>query len=588
MDPLDRICSYSILLALHEQGYDFVDCLVPIVVQFVPDFDYTDTGVIRHDLAAFIDLPELTIKKILARARDDGLIEQEGHAERFKLVRSVAQKLLDQRESVRRRMETLENNMYSYFINHGFVPGEPIWHVIEGFIQESAIAADFVLPSRRDEPIALRIEKRATKMLLQYLRDRDHHKDQVHIGTFKEIVMGSIVARAFEWTDISNIKVESYRSCKVFLDTNFLFSVLEFHDEIVNRPALELLNGFLKLFNFQLKVFDFTIAQVRRVLLGYHPDQTAVFTEEIRGPSVHGTLRKRGWTEKDVEDYLKTLPEELAARGIEIVSTALQLTPMGVSKDKGLAALLDSHGEGFKRYKRSTDEFGLLHDIAAISMVRRSRGDSPVSLNDPKAFFLTSDHRLTEFCQVELGHKESATLSEVVLDMSFASLLWFLQKGRDRMKLSLDTVIAGYSRTLFVSEAIWERFRVVFDELLSETEYDAQRIPHIFYINIQNILNEFPKEKACLITRQFLENKIVEARNTVTEQTALYKEYKQIIQEGIETIEKQSERIRSLSDDCRQQKELLARLSLRVRILAAVLAGLAIVISLLLLWILSR
>ena len=72
---ITRVRSYAILMAMYEHGYDYISCFVPVVLQFVPDYDYVNVTIIKHDLEEFIDLPELTIKKILNKAKEMNFVE---------------------------------------------------------------------------------------------------------------------------------------------------------------------------------------------------------------------------------------------------------------------------------------------------------------------------------------------------------------------------------------------------------------------------------------------------------------------------------------------------------------------------------
>ena len=414
-------------------------------------------------------------------------------------------------------------------------------------------------------------------MLFKYLQNISLEKPQ-HIDAFREIVMGSIVAEALEWTDIHSVKVESFKKCEVFLDTNFIFSILGFHGQQIGQPAFELYRN-LRFFDFKIGVFDFTLEQIRQVLQRYSPDDVVVIQNPQR-PSVHNTLKSWGWDEKKVADYIEDLESTLQQKEIKIVFSGMNLFDGQSPDDERLIQFFDIYGGLFERrkakYGYESNRFGKQHDLAAIIKIQELRQNTAVTINDPKAIFLTSDRKLAEFNQIDMSRPVQGAMSEVNLDTGFTSLLWFLSKGRADINFSLPTIIAAYSRNLFINEKIWDRFQAVFKQVIEEEEIDAQNIPNIFYSTIQNTLNEFSDDNINLITRTFVEDKMREAKEEFNRQKRDEEHTKRILRQKEDTIHSLQVKNEELKEEKRSIQEIIIK---RNRIIYILLGGLILVFA---------
>lgn len=204
------------------------------------------------------------------------------------------------------------------------------------------------------------------------------------------------------------------------------------------------------------------------------------------------------------------------------------------------------------------------------------RQNTPVTINDPKAIFLTSDRKLAEFNQIDMSRPVQGAMAEVNLDTGFTSLLWFLSKGRADINFSLPTIIAAYSRNLFINEKIWDRFQAVFKQVIEEEEVDAQNIPNIFYSTIQNTLNEFSDDNINLITRTFVEDKMREAKEEFNRQKRDEAHTKSILRQQEETIHSLQVENEELKGEKRSIQEIIIR---RNRIIYILLGGLILVFA---------
>jgi tetrahydromethanopterin S-methyltransferase subunit G len=584
-----KIYSYAILQAIYENGYDLINCIEQVVLQFIPDYDFTDVFIIKNDLKDIVDLPELMVKKVLDTAIDKGHVDFDEKRELYRLRPDAMQKIIENQKAVNNRVRELIQRINHYYIEHGVIPGMSIPEMIEDFIEKSGFDMDFLHPDRDVNPAYVETEQISLKTLIQFLQDPLTKKADK--ATFREFIMGSIISKALEWTDLDSVNLTSFNTCELFLDTNFVFSLLDLHEDRINRPVKEMYKELIRRFDFKIKVFDFTVEQMKRVICAYSPENM-VYAPDAQIPSIYNTFKGLEWGKEQAIKYSEKLPKELARRGITIHNTGLILNETNLPKSISLSEFIELYGNLLAQYKPMSTRYGIKHDLAAVYMIKKMRNVQVRDLGDARAFFLTSDRRLTDFCQREMRHKDERSISEVVLDMSFATLLWCLLKDH-KMQFSIDTIIAAFSRTLFISRKVWDKFMLILSQIAQKKRVSLEEIPNIFYKKIQNILNEFSDEDADLVTEPFIMAKISEA---LTDQEVIHDkmlDMREDINEKDRRIKMQDEQINKLTQrinetefeiECHsEQKKKITR---NIKKLICVVTGLIIVIIFLLLYIL--
>ena len=513
-DNIERLSSYSIIKAMCQNGYDnYLDCFVPIAIQGFTDNNYTSIDYIVSELNSFFPLPKLMLLQVLNRAENKGYVVKEPNSDRYCLNTSSIGVFTNARKEAEQQVDEFVKDVEAYFKEHLFRTPESILPLIRSFVNNTGFLLNIKNLYEHLDVNENIIETVDQKYLIQYLRDKSQEKSR-HAETFREIAMGYIVSQALEWTDIQSVNIKSFNKTQIFLDSNFVFSILGFHGKRIAEPANELYENLI-FFDFDIYIFDFTLRQLRAVLNSYSPEKV-VAIEDPQFPSVYNALKLWGWSKKDVKDYIDKLEDTIKEKQIQIMSTEITLSDGKSPDDTDLINLFDIYGGLFEKrkpkYSYQSNHFGKQHDLAAILMIQRIRKNEPVTINEPRAIFLTSDRKLAEFNQVDMDRPEAGTLPEVLLDTGLTTVLWVLLKGRADIKFSLETIIAAYSRNLFINRVIWERFQAVFKQVVEDANIDVKAIPNMFYVNIQNILNEYSDENINLITHSFVEKQMREAR----------------------------------------------------------------------------
>ncbi|MBE3116204.1 hypothetical protein IMZ68_03290, partial [Candidatus Bathyarchaeota archaeon] len=425
-------------------------------------------------------------------------------------------------------------------------------------------------------------------LLLEYIRDAEHDKPE-HYSTLQDLILGSIISVVLyteEPSEVVLMKPKEFKPCQLFLDTNFVFSLLELDPPEFSGPAKELVE-LLKTHSFTLKVFSFTVDEICRVISGY-PNAADKYPTTIGVNTLYSSLKRMGWTKTTAREFIANAENILAREGIEIVWSDVNLSSY-TPANEGLR-------DALRKYKPLQAPFYQSHDLAVIEEIRKLRQHVVRRVEESKALFLTSDGKLTAFDFFEVGHKENGTVCEVILDRLLASILWL---KNPRAKLPLKTIVAAYSRDLFIDRRLWERFNEVLRQLYRNGEVREDNISMLFYHGfIEDTLREFDETEADQITPEFVLKEIEKATRVKEEEEAKLSEriqeqerqYFRQLQEAALDKEKAEqkwlEKIQQIKNALRESA--LRRSNLLSVVYASVLSALILVGSYILYWLFNR
>jgi len=228
---------------------------------------------------------------------------------------------------------------------------------------------------------------------------------------------------------------------KLFLDTNFLFSVLDLHDNPANDAAAELvslLNRVRGKLDCTLYVYPLTVDEAQRALAYYEGTLAAAYmTPKLgraalaSGAAVSGIVLRylRAVSEAKgrisahdfLLPYLTDMLSVLRAKGVELYNANLDglTTSQPVIDD-----IVDQQAFDAERYPdRAKPYEALRHDIALWHLVNDRRGSPLVSPLDAIYWIVTIDYRFLGFD----AHKQRESASSLPVCVHPAVLLQMLQ-----------------------------------------------------------------------------------------------------------------------------------------------------------------
>jgi len=536
------IYTYALIKSLYDQGEDYIDSFWPFAIKAFPADRFLDSASIQRNLKKKFDLemPLHVLGTILNRAKRRHYLKQE--EKRYKLTGKGLEyrDTLETDKEVARRINALLEDMTQFFNerNKPLSRGE-IGDLLVCFLHANIEPLiEFINPSALLRELAIRKLEAHGNLVIEYIQLAEQQKPE-NYRTLQEMLLGCVISATLyskEPSDMTEITIRKFEPSQVFLDTNFVFFILGLHTPEFNVPAKELLR-LLKNRGFDLKVFSFTVDEMCRVVNGYLT-QAHRYPITISVDTLYSSLKRQGWTRTKTREFIANIEGILLENGIQIVWAADIDLKNYMPPNEELRNLI-------AKYKPFQDLLPQNHDLAAIEKIKKIRKRPVRRIEDSKVFFLTADARLSRFDFIEMGHKENGTICEVILDRLLTNILWLKDPST---KLRLESIIAAYSRDLFIKRRIWDRFYEVLRRLRQEGKVDDENISTLFYHGyIEDALRGFDDWEADEITSDFVLAEIEEAAKFKEEmlETKIREKEEQFLQqlkEAVSIKEQQKER----------------------------------------------
>lgn len=505
---MTKLHTYALIKALFDQNKDYFDALCPLIMGVLSSSSFQDLTTIQNNFKKdrHIDIPIHILKTTCARAKSRGYVDQTDNARTYRINKEGQEylKKLEPIDEVERRTNSFLSSAMSFFTNKGkSLDREQIRNLIESFIQDNlAGVIDFINPKESSLELNDRISRQDSVLLIDFIKEIQDSKPDEY-NQFKELVFGSILSSllcAENSSDIIETEKKSLKKGAIFFDSNIVLSLLGLDPIEKNTAAKELFN-LLSNLGFKLKVFDFTVDEICRVMNGYITNKN-YYPKDLPVDSIYSVLRAKGWGVSDINEFISNAEEKIEDLGIEIFPTDVNLQDYK-SPNENLRSKI--------AVNKTKDISGLstTHDLAAIDKIREIRKKAVRKIEDAEAFFLTADFSLQRTVLFALGHNDNGTLSEVVLDRVLANILWL---KNPKLNLPLNTIIATHSRDLLIDRRVWDRFYTVLGKLRNEGTITEEKIDNLFYHrNITNILQEFSRRDIDKINEELVMEVVEEA-----------------------------------------------------------------------------
>ncbi len=287
--------------------------------------------------------------------------------------------------------------------------------------------------------------------------------------------------------------------------------------------------------------------------------------------SIYSVLKNRGCTVEDVREFIQDIENKIWDLKVKIEPTNVEIKSFKPKNDEWLSKILV--------YKPLQIDHPMSrnHDLAVIEMIKKVRGFQRRRIEDSKAFFLTSDLGLARFNFLEMGHKEKATICEVIPDRLLTTILWLKNPALTK-NVPLKSVIALHSREMFINREIWFRFYANIRRLMEEGKIGDKDISMLFYDHhIEDVLKELDESDIDKITPKFILKEITNVTKAINGETRRkFEEQRKMFEEKLagKEIEKDKELAAKLTK-IKQNLEKSSRKEARkqINILAWVIVG---------------
>ena len=525
----DVIFIYSLIKSLYEESKDFLDVFVPFVVISFPDGqEACNIDAISKNLEKKFNfnIPEHALNTIITRATRTHYIQR--YQKKCLLTEQGRKLILDiksKQGEIEREVNALLEDIRE-FINEKFSPilnSEDVKEMLNSFIKKQKMPLLTFFNPKLIEAEWKEEDNKNEYYLIEYFKLAKKQKPN-EFKTLEKIFYGVLISTIINKEDIITIN-KKFNKLQIFFDTNFMFSIMDLHYPHICKPAKELFDLLKTNNKFQLKVFDFTVGEMVRVLNGYLKEKDKYFPN-IKVNSIYSNLKSKGWTKQDLIQFIAKVEQEISKIGVQIEYTAIDLNKWDVT-DKEIYSRLSY-------YKPEQPIMGQKHDICAIYKIIELRKRPQREIENCYALFLTSDLKLTKFDYNEFGHRDNSTVIEVISDRFLTTLLW-LKNPKTVKDLPLETIVSLHSEVL-IDRTIWNRFYENLVNLKKKERISEEDVATlIYYHQLEHDLAivDNPDE----IEEDFVLKEIEKSRLKIDEK--IRKEAREKIEEGKKKLEEE-------------------------------------------------
>ncbi len=339
---------------------------------------------------------------------------------------------------------------------------------------------------------------------------------------FEKLAQIAYLYMALRCHEISVFHIEKEAPLDIYVDTNIVFSLLGFHDEVLNAPVQKLFEVLKAHKEYNLKIFDFTLDEIKRVLAGYHHAYDGYKTHIPVASIYHQFKKQKIDPYRMQKDILPHLEERLLSDfGIKIISLGVDLLEKNIPLTK-IQRLREIKGKISDEERDAVEDISSRHDLFAISTIKKFRDNrKKYSLEESKALFLTADGALSFFNFHEHHHAHLNSFPEVVHYATFSPLIW-AHHFIESTELPLLNILAGVRHGFFIDVNVWETLCSQMQRMLQEGRYTEKELSQVLQNEVlqQNIRLVHPSE----ITLSFFkEMKEYEEKNSEKTKSSHYK-----------------------------------------------------------------
>lgn len=499
------LTKYALVKTFYETGKDYIDAFVPFILFIIPkDTQKIDKGTLSEKFNKEFSLviPEHTINTFITRATRKGFTEQRQKSI-FLTEKGIEYIQKIQIRETERKINSLLEDIKK-FLSENFrynLEHEEILMILSTFLKKhTMVLIEFFNPKETTEFDESLMDKNEY-YLSRYLKYAENQNPQLY-NILKGIFYGALIQSLLLKQNLLEIN-KKFSSLQIFLDSNFIFSIMDLHYPYICKPAKELFE-LLKEYKFQIKVFDFTIDEMVRVLNGYKKEEYKYYPH-IKVDSIYSNLKNKGWTSDDCLRFISQIEEKIWKKEIQIELTNIEVKNFTID---------DNSYSRLSQYKPDQHPLGAKHDIAAINKIKDIRKSSKREIENCTAIFLTSDLKLAKFNFIELGHKDNLTVCEIISDRLMTNLLW-LKNPTLKEDIPLTVFLSLHSEIL-IDRIVWVRFYENLKKLKEEGKINGSDISTLLYHHqIEDILLKSDPET---IRSDFILDEIRKSKQERTEE----------------------------------------------------------------------
>lgn len=577
--------NYAFTTSLYSQKKNFLATFSPFVLKILHNLNRVCTDQEINELMVNnfdLIIPTNTIKSILngllrqkfvkvaANNRNSwqGCITQNGIEE--------VEKFIENEQDVERRQNHLIDALGSFLKNRGLlIPNDKLQTQTLDYIQRNLSKLAIFDTNGINEGI----EDNSTNELFDnHLTNFVSHieqKEPLLYSIYEELVKGAIIRDHIE-NKSELVEFASLEPLTIYLDTNIILSLFEFHHPSLNAAAkqlFELLNQDKKI---RLKVFSFTLEEIARLLKSYRINMDN-YNPSIPVNSIFYFLKNKEYDDYKIDSLINSLDQKVTSLGIIVEQYDFKKRNEFTKDEEELYKDIYSYKNDQNNSKPNDirkDEEAIhqsaLHDANIIIAIKKKRGSWVQTLERSKAIFLTSSFLMDHFCKQV--YKKSNRFPEVILDLTLTNILW-LRNPNKSIGVKLHQLISVHSKGFILDNGIWTRFVKTLKGLFSEGDIDKAQFATVFSNNqltidyLQNANIDDISPQSVLNLSQRIEKEFKLKDEIITEKEKTLSETKGLLSTEKENVSKLNEEKTNLEKWLNESVKNLEKASNEINIL---------------------
>jgi hypothetical protein len=571
-----QFVNYAFTTALYTEKHNFLETFLPFVLKalYVNEGIHSEKSLLVYLKENYdLDIPLNTLKSILTGLSKDGFVNLDAQAKSNWSVfinengRKEYERFAVDESEVARRQNKLIISVQKFFFEKGIdFTKEEVQNLTLGFVQKNLTKLSiFNLESSVEEDLSGDLLEDHEITIAKFI-SKIQESDPELYSAYEELIKGSIIREHIANKEDGE-DILKFEPLQIYLDANFIFSLLEFHNPAINDSAKQLFHLLIKDPQIHVMAFSMTLEEMARLLRSYKY-QIENYNPRIPVNSIFYYLKVKGYDELKVETLINDLDKTVSRLGIAIENQKIRSFEKLPSDEKELYKDVYSYKnqQNLKKVAelQKDDEaihFASLHDTNIILNIRKKRGSWVKTLERSKAVFLTSSFLMDAFCKKRM--KSDGHFPEVILDLTLTNILW-LRNPNKEIGIHLHKLISAHSRRFIIDNGIWNRFVNTLKSLKGGGEISREQFATVFSSNqltiefLQNSGIEQISEKSILDLAAKIEADIFQKEKAIQEVTKSLEETREENQRRLDSLliaEKEKNALKEKQDELQKENQ---------------------------------
>ncbi len=228
---MNQIYNYALIKSLFDKGQSYIDSFLVFVVHVLKLEKPLDLASIQVELKReyALEMPLHVLSAVLKSAKRKGYAVRQ---DRYYQLTEKGKQYLERFETdkaVERRINALLEDLRQFFIGKDITLSiEELRSLLAEFLHSNIeLLVEFVNPSILSE-LSIQDANVNHVFIVEYLRLAEKQKPNEY-DTIRDMIIGSIISTILyteEFAEVDELTRSKFRNCSVFLDTNYMLSVL--------------------------------------------------------------------------------------------------------------------------------------------------------------------------------------------------------------------------------------------------------------------------------------------------------------------------------------------------------------------------